>query len=101
MLLPKRKGNTLMTKSYKSSACKCLRGLWNSAFDRHPLAASGHLCRGGKSWKIFAIKRVITGASNGFGKGAALHFAEGGANVVLAAKRKRLPKDVAAECRQR
>lgn len=42
---------------------------------------------------------VITGASSGFGKGAALKFAEAGAHVVLGARRKRLLKDVAEQCR--
>lgn len=42
---------------------------------------------------------VITGASSGFGRGAALKFAEAGANVVLAARRKRLLKELAGECR--
>jgi short-subunit dehydrogenase len=42
---------------------------------------------------------VITGASSGFGRGAALKFAENGAKVVLAARRKRLLKQLAAECR--
>lgn len=43
---------------------------------------------------------VITGASSGFGRGAALKFAEAGAKVVLAARRKRLLKQVAEECRR-
>ena len=42
---------------------------------------------------------VITGASSGFGRGAALKFAENGAKVVLAGRRKRLLKQLAAECR--
>jgi short-subunit dehydrogenase len=42
---------------------------------------------------------VITGASSGFGRGAALKFAEAGANVVLAARRKRLLRQIARECR--
>ncbi len=42
---------------------------------------------------------VITGASSGFGRGAALKFAEAGANVVLAARRKRELRDVARQCR--
>lgn len=41
---------------------------------------------------------VITGASSGFGRGAAVEFARRGANVVLAARRKNLLKDVAREC---
>ncbi len=44
---------------------------------------------------------VITGASSGFGRGAALKFAEGGAKVVLAARRRRELKEVAKECEQR
>lgn len=44
---------------------------------------------------------VITGASSGFGRGAAVRFAEQGANVVLAARRKNLLKEVADECRRR
>lgn len=43
---------------------------------------------------------VITGASSGFGKGTALKFAESGANVVLAARRKRLLRDLAQQCRE-
>lgn len=43
---------------------------------------------------------VITGASSGFGRGAALRFAEAGARVVLAARRKRLLKQIAEECRE-
>ncbi len=41
---------------------------------------------------------VITGASSGFGKGAALKFADSGAHLVLAARRKRLLRDLAGEC---
>lgn len=41
---------------------------------------------------------VITGASSGFGKGAALGFAENGANVVLAARRGDLLEELAREC---
>ena len=41
---------------------------------------------------------VITGASSGFGRGAALKFAAGGANVVLAARRDQVLDDVADEC---
>lgn len=43
---------------------------------------------------------VITGASSGFGRGAAVKFAEAGARVVLAARRKRLLKQVAEQCRR-
>lgn len=41
---------------------------------------------------------VITGASSGFGKGAALEFARLGASVVLAARRKDLLDELALEC---
>jgi len=41
---------------------------------------------------------VITGASSGFGKGAALAFARMGASVVLAARRDELLEEVAREC---
>jgi short-subunit dehydrogenase len=42
---------------------------------------------------------VITGASSGFGKGAALAFAEAGADVVLAARRADLLDELADLCR--
>jgi short-subunit dehydrogenase len=42
---------------------------------------------------------VITGASSGFGKGAARQFAEAGASVVLAARRDELLGQLAGECR--
>ncbi len=41
---------------------------------------------------------VITGASSGFGKGAALAFAQAGASVVLAARRDALLDELAREC---
>lgn len=41
---------------------------------------------------------VITGASSGFGRGAALAFARAGASVVLAARRDELLDEVAREC---
>ena len=41
---------------------------------------------------------VITGASSGFGKGAARKFSEGGASVVLAARRDNLLDELAREC---
>lgn len=44
---------------------------------------------------------VITGASSGFGRGAAIEFAKRGAKLVLAARRKDLLKDVADECKRR
>lgn len=43
---------------------------------------------------------VITGASSGFGRGAALKFAEAGANVVGAARRKRVLKDLEKQCKK-
>jgi NAD(P)-dependent dehydrogenase (short-subunit alcohol dehydrogenase family) len=44
---------------------------------------------------------VITGASSGFGRGAALAFADAGASVVLAARRGQLLDEIAHECRGR
>ena len=41
---------------------------------------------------------VITGASSGFGRGAAVEFARAGAQVVLAARRDQLLDEVAREC---
>jgi short-subunit dehydrogenase len=41
---------------------------------------------------------VITGASSGFGRGAALAFANAGATVVLGARRREVLDDVAREC---
>jgi len=41
---------------------------------------------------------VITGASSGFGKGAALDFAKAGASVVIAARRDELLDDLAQQC---
>lgn len=43
---------------------------------------------------------VVTGASSGFGRGAALRFAEAGDNVVIAARREGLLKEVASQCRK-
>lgn len=42
---------------------------------------------------------VITGASSGFGKGAALEFARQGANAVLAARRNQAHDDLAQRCK--
>jgi NADP-dependent 3-hydroxy acid dehydrogenase YdfG len=42
---------------------------------------------------------VITGASSGFGKGAALEFARAGANVVLAARRDELLDELVQQCK--
>jgi short-subunit dehydrogenase len=42
---------------------------------------------------------VLTGASSGFGKGAALKLAEQGAKLVLAARRKELLDELATECK--
>lgn len=44
---------------------------------------------------------VLTGASSGFGRGAALEYARRGANLVLAARRKDLLKEVADQCKRR
>ncbi len=43
---------------------------------------------------------VITGASSGFGRGAALRFAKAGDNVVIAARRESLLEEVAQQCRK-
>jgi short-subunit dehydrogenase len=43
---------------------------------------------------------VITGASSGFGRGAARDFAASGASVVLAARRGELLEELVAECEQ-
>jgi short-subunit dehydrogenase len=41
---------------------------------------------------------VITGASSGFGKGAALEFAQAGARLVLAARRAEVLEELVTEC---
>ncbi len=41
---------------------------------------------------------VITGASSGFGRGAALKFAESGVNLVLAARREQLLEELVSLC---
>ena len=43
---------------------------------------------------------AITGASSGFGRGAALRFAKAGDDVVIAARRASLLDDVADQCRK-
>lgn len=53
--------------------------------------------RGGGKWAGKTI--VITGASSGFGQGAALRFGAEGGNVVLAARRTGLLNEVAAQIR--
>ncbi|HLH07623.1 MAG TPA: SDR family oxidoreductase [Terriglobales bacterium] len=42
---------------------------------------------------------VITGASSGFGRGAAMKFAGAGANVVAASRRKRVLKELERQCK--
>ena len=42
---------------------------------------------------------VITGASSGFGKGAAIDFARMGANLVLAARRENLLEELVRQCK--
>ncbi|MBS1955151.1 MAG: SDR family NAD(P)-dependent oxidoreductase [Cyanobacteria bacterium SZAS-4] len=48
--------------------------------------------------KLKGLVVVITGASSGFGKGAARKYAEGGANLVLTARRGDLLDELVAEC---
>lgn len=48
--------------------------------------------------KLKGLVVVITGASSGFGKGAARKYAEGGANLVLTARREYLLDELVAEC---
>lgn len=51
-------------------------------------------------FKPFLIDKtvVITGASSGIGRATAIEFAKNGANLVLAARREDMLKEVAAEC---
>lgn len=49
--------------------------------------------------KLKGLVVVITGASSGFGKGAARKYAEGGANLVLTARREDLLDELVAECK--
>jgi short-subunit dehydrogenase len=52
--------------------------------------------------RALAGKRIVlTGASSGFGRGAALAFADAGAALALAARRGELLSDLAAECEAR
>jgi NAD(P)-dependent dehydrogenase (short-subunit alcohol dehydrogenase family) len=41
---------------------------------------------------------VITGASSGFGKGAALRFAQAGASVIVSARREEVLEELVREC---
>ncbi len=50
-------------------------------------------------WKEPVV--VITGASSGIGKTTALLFAEKGARLVLAARRKKLLDDLVDDCEER
>src|SRR5205823_11526652 len=66
---------------------------WTSCWVARP-----SVLRGGIMESLHDQVVVITGASSGFGKGAALRFAEEGANLVLAARRKGLLKELAKGC---
>lgn len=54
--------------------------------------------KAGVSEQIAGKAVVITGASSGFGRGAAVALAERGAGLVLAARRGEVLRDVVAEC---
>jgi NAD(P)-dependent dehydrogenase (short-subunit alcohol dehydrogenase family) len=62
--------------------------------DRDLVAAGGFV----RSRSLLGKVVVLTGASSGFGKGAALAFADAGASLVLAARRDHLLDDLVAEC---
>jgi short-subunit dehydrogenase len=51
-----------------------------------------------KRTEMVGIRVVITGASSGIGRAAALAFARAGASVALAARREAVLQDVAQEC---
>ena len=61
-------------------------------------AAPAQLLHSEQQW-IAGRTFVVTGASSGFGRGVAIKLARYGSNVVLAARRKDVLEDVAAEVR--
>jgi short-subunit dehydrogenase len=61
-------------------------------------AAPSQLMQSERQWLV-GRTYVVTGASSGFGRGVALKLASHGSNVVLAARRTEVLKEVAAEVR--